>query len=229
MARERTRQALYDNGRPSLTITIPDVSPRTVGMLIALYERAVGLYATLVNVNAYHQPGVEAGKKAAAAVLDLQRTLLTVLRQRGEDGATCEELADMAGEGERVHERPKRARIETDFTSEVARIHAGEAGARDALEDALHGVPTLEDLQLAQQRGIAAPPVGRGDVQDHAAAECSARVLAAREAARDETISGKQDEGVAVDVQASEIRRSWSEVFDPDRRESCATLGRSGE
>jgi glucose-6-phosphate isomerase len=25
-----------------------------------------------VNVNAYHQPGVEAGKKAAAALLDLQ-------------------------------------------------------------------------------------------------------------------------------------------------------------
>jgi glucose-6-phosphate isomerase len=27
-------------------------------MLIALYERAVGFYATLVDVNAYHQPGV---------------------------------------------------------------------------------------------------------------------------------------------------------------------------
>ena len=35
-------------------------------MLIALFERAVGFYAGLVNINAYHQPGVEAGKKAAA-------------------------------------------------------------------------------------------------------------------------------------------------------------------
>ena len=34
-------------------------------MLIALFERAVGFYASLINVNAYHQPGVEAGKKAA--------------------------------------------------------------------------------------------------------------------------------------------------------------------
>ena len=25
--------------------------------MVALYERAVGLYANLVNVNAYHQPG----------------------------------------------------------------------------------------------------------------------------------------------------------------------------
>jgi glucose-6-phosphate isomerase len=29
----------------------------------------------LVNVNAYHQPGVEAGKKAAATVLDVQQHL----------------------------------------------------------------------------------------------------------------------------------------------------------
>jgi glucose-6-phosphate isomerase len=34
--------------------------------VIALYERAVGLYAELVDINAYHQPGVEAGKLAAA-------------------------------------------------------------------------------------------------------------------------------------------------------------------
>ena len=39
--------------------------PFHVGLLIALYERAVGFYATLVNINAYHQPGVEAGKKAS--------------------------------------------------------------------------------------------------------------------------------------------------------------------
>lgn len=67
-----TRQALHDNGRASLTLTLDEVSPRTLGALIALYERAVGLYASLVNINAYHQPGVEAGKKAAAAVLALQ-------------------------------------------------------------------------------------------------------------------------------------------------------------
>lgn len=78
-----TRQALYENGRESLTVTIPRVDPRSVGALIALYERAVGLYASLIHINAYHQPGVEAGKKAAGAVLEIQRQVIQVLKQAG--------------------------------------------------------------------------------------------------------------------------------------------------
>jgi glucose-6-phosphate isomerase len=78
-----TRQALYDKGRESITITVQRADARTVGALIALYERAVGLYAALVNINAYHQPGVEAGKKAAAVVLDLQTRLVETLRLAG--------------------------------------------------------------------------------------------------------------------------------------------------
>ncbi len=79
-----TRAALAEKGRRSITITLPDVSPRSIGMLIALYERTVGLYASLVGINAYHQPGVEAGKKAAAAVLAIQkRVLAEVRRERG--------------------------------------------------------------------------------------------------------------------------------------------------
>jgi len=75
-----TRAALYENARDSITITIPEVNPRLVGALIALYERAVGFYASLVNINAYHQPGVEAGKKAAATILELQKKVLTLLK-----------------------------------------------------------------------------------------------------------------------------------------------------
>ncbi len=67
-----TRQALFESGRESITITISDVSPYSVGILIALYERAVGFYASLININAYHQPGVEAGKKAANEILKLK-------------------------------------------------------------------------------------------------------------------------------------------------------------
>ena len=92
-----TRRALHEAGRPSLTLTLPDVSPRTVGALIALFERAVGFYASMVRVNAYDQPGVEAGKKAAAAVLDLQRRIHAALRARGPAGGTAEELAEAAG------------------------------------------------------------------------------------------------------------------------------------
>ena len=95
-----TRRALYENGRASITITIPEVTPRTIGKLIALYERAVGFYATLVNVNAYHQPGVEAGKKAAAEVLDVQRMLVLALQSRGGTAASVEELASVAAIGD---------------------------------------------------------------------------------------------------------------------------------
>ncbi|KAG2389711.1 Glucose-6-phosphate isomerase [Vigna angularis] len=52
-----TRSALYANNRESLTVTVQEVNPRSVGALIALYERAVGIYASIVNINAYHQPG----------------------------------------------------------------------------------------------------------------------------------------------------------------------------
>ena len=79
-----TRQALYENQRDSITVTIPQVNPGTVGALIALFERAVGLYASLVNINAYNQPGVEAGKKAAETLLGLQRKILTVLKSTGQ-------------------------------------------------------------------------------------------------------------------------------------------------
>jgi glucose-6-phosphate isomerase len=96
-----TRQALYDNQRDSITITISRVEPRSVGALIALYERAVGLYASLVNINAYHQPGVEAGKKAAAAILDLQRRVVRVL-QAADRPLPLEDLARQADAGEAV-------------------------------------------------------------------------------------------------------------------------------
>lgn len=85
-----TRSALYENARESITITIPEVNAFNVGALIALYERAVGFYASLVNINAYHQPGVEAGKKAATRILQLQRQVQESLT---DSGRTAEEIA----------------------------------------------------------------------------------------------------------------------------------------
>ncbi|MDY6782433.1 MAG: glucose-6-phosphate isomerase [Cyanobacteriota bacterium] len=96
-----TRQALYENERDSIVVTLPEVSPRTVGALIALYERAVGLYGSLVNVNAYHQPGVEAGKKAAASVLALQNQIVSVLEEATSPMGLAE-LAEKAEARDRV-------------------------------------------------------------------------------------------------------------------------------
>jgi glucose-6-phosphate isomerase len=85
-----TRTALYESGRESITLTIPKVDAFYVGALIALYERAVGYYASLVNINAYHQPGVEAGKKAATRILDLQQRVKKIPEYSGK---TAEEIA----------------------------------------------------------------------------------------------------------------------------------------
>ncbi|MBW4634405.1 MAG: glucose-6-phosphate isomerase [Iphinoe sp. HA4291-MV1] len=96
-----TRQALSENQRGSITVTIPQVNPRTVGALIALYDRAVGFYASLVNINAYHQPGVEAGKKAAAAILELQKRVVEVL-QTEKTALSLEEVAQKAGATDKI-------------------------------------------------------------------------------------------------------------------------------
>jgi glucose-6-phosphate isomerase len=96
-----TRQALYENQRDSIAVTIPQVNPRTVGALIALYDRAVGLYGFLVNINSYHQPGVEAGKKAAAAVLDLQKQVMQAL-QEADTPLSLSELAQKVGASDRI-------------------------------------------------------------------------------------------------------------------------------
>ncbi|HQH26964.1 MAG TPA: glucose-6-phosphate isomerase, partial [Oligoflexia bacterium] len=94
-----TQKALAENGRASMTITLDELTPFTLGALIALYERAVGLYAALINVNAYHQPGVEAGKKAAAQVIAIQRRIFAELqKQRGNSsGFSVVEIADKIG------------------------------------------------------------------------------------------------------------------------------------
>ncbi len=88
-----TRRALYEGGRESITITVRDVSPFSIGVLIALYERAVGFYASLVNINAYHQPGVEAGKKAAQRVIDLQMGIFECLMRRDGHPLCVDDLA----------------------------------------------------------------------------------------------------------------------------------------
>ena len=86
-----TRSALYESGRESITISISEVNAFNLGALIALYERAVGFYAWLVNINAYDQPGVEAGKKAATKLLQLQKQVSEKLAT--DRGQTAEEIA----------------------------------------------------------------------------------------------------------------------------------------
>lgn len=85
-----TREALWSNARQSITISLGSVNATSLGALIALFERAVSFYASLVNINAYHQPGVEAGKKAAGEFLAM---LAQVRGALGGQKQTAGELA----------------------------------------------------------------------------------------------------------------------------------------
>ncbi len=93
-----TRTALHENGRQSITLTVQDTSAFSVGALIALFERAVGLYAQLIHINAYHQPGVEAGKKAAATVLAVQAAAVAHLAAHADQSFSAPELAEAIGQ-----------------------------------------------------------------------------------------------------------------------------------
>ncbi len=97
-----TQTALAESNRQSITITIPDLSPSSIGALIALYERAVGLYATLININAYHQPGVEAGKKAAGEVLEVKNKILKLLGNSDDYLSVAEISAGLSLSGQEI-------------------------------------------------------------------------------------------------------------------------------
>ncbi|MEN9841489.1 MAG: glucose-6-phosphate isomerase [Verrucomicrobiota bacterium] len=92
-----TRDALSEKDRHSVTVTVNELNARTLGLMIALYERAVGLYASLVGINAYHQPGVEAGKKAATGVISLQQKLVAALKASPGKAFTAETVAQSVG------------------------------------------------------------------------------------------------------------------------------------
>jgi len=96
-----TREALFEKERESITVSLARLDARALGAMIALYERAVGLYAQFVGINAYHQPGVEAGKKAARAVIDLQGKLFAAMAGDGE-ARTAEQWADAIGAEDQV-------------------------------------------------------------------------------------------------------------------------------
>ena len=98
-----TREALYGNGRQSMTIAIRSVDARTIGALIALFDRAVGLYASLIHINAYHQPGVEGGKKAAADVLALQAKAHAALSKTPRTASQIADAIGAAGSTENVY------------------------------------------------------------------------------------------------------------------------------
>jgi len=63
-----TEYALTKAGRMNMTITIPSITPKTVGQLIYFFEVATAYAGELMGINAFDQPGVEEGKNATYAM-----------------------------------------------------------------------------------------------------------------------------------------------------------------
>lgn len=120
-----TRSALSQSNRDSITLSISEINAFSLGMLVALFERAVGFYASLVNINAYHQPGVEAGKKAAGTFLE---TLDVVAKHLPSDGpgVTAETLAsDLNADAEDVFHM--LAHLAATGKAKIAKLGSGPA------------------------------------------------------------------------------------------------------
>jgi glucose-6-phosphate isomerase len=123
-----TRKALHAAGRKSVTLSLPEVTPFHLGLLIALFERTVSFYASLVNINAYHQPGVEAGKKAAGAFLE------TLNQVRGRLTATAKTAGEIA--------------IETDADPEDVYHCLTHLSANGEVQISLGATPADDSFQI---------------------------------------------------------------------------------
>lgn len=89
--------ALTGKGRMVIKSRITAVDAFHLGLIIALYERAVAVYAEFININAFHQPGVQAYKLAAKGILKLAGELDEKLAAVAPATGTAEEIAEKCG------------------------------------------------------------------------------------------------------------------------------------
>jgi glucose-6-phosphate isomerase len=61
--RSATEAALARQGRLSMTVALPDISPESLGVLFSFFQMATAFAGYLYRVDPFDQPGVEEGKK----------------------------------------------------------------------------------------------------------------------------------------------------------------------
>ena len=71
----------YQGNQPSTTILLDELSPSSLGMLIALYEHKVFVQSVIWNINPFDQWGVEKGKEIANQILPILNGTLKDLNQ----------------------------------------------------------------------------------------------------------------------------------------------------
>jgi glucose-6-phosphate isomerase len=60
----------YGGNQPSSTILLDELTPHSIGQLIALYEHKVFVQSVIWNINPFDQWGVELGKQMATTLLE---------------------------------------------------------------------------------------------------------------------------------------------------------------
>jgi glucose-6-phosphate isomerase len=60
---------VFTGNRPTNSLLFPKLTPKTLGMLIALYEHKIFTQGIIWNINSFDQWGVELGKQLAKAIL----------------------------------------------------------------------------------------------------------------------------------------------------------------
>jgi glucose-6-phosphate isomerase len=64
-----TAMALSHNGRPNCSLVLPELNPFNLGQLLYMLEVQTAVSGELYGINAFDQPGVEAGKQATYALM----------------------------------------------------------------------------------------------------------------------------------------------------------------
>jgi len=94
---------VFEGNRPSNTILLDELSPRTLGMLIAAYEHRIFTQGVIWRINSFDQWGVELGKVLATRILDEERRLLAgeAVELGGHDSSTAGLLRAVAEKARR--------------------------------------------------------------------------------------------------------------------------------
>ena len=64
----QARHRVFPGNRPSVTLIYPQLTPFTLGQIVAAYEHRVFVEGTILGINSYDQWGVELGKELATAL-----------------------------------------------------------------------------------------------------------------------------------------------------------------
>src|SRR5688500_8194719 len=76
---------VFPGNRPSTTIVYRKLGPRSLGMLLAMYEHRVFTMGAVWNINSFDQWGVELGKQLANTIA---RDLSSASATTGHDAST---------------------------------------------------------------------------------------------------------------------------------------------